>query len=113
MEKNWKRTCEACKVCKLEFFFSLNIQIYGFFVITVAITLTPSVAEKTGDEVILTSCRRDNWSDRSDGFANYNRKEKNVKTKKKYLQTNSSQFAMAVVVQTYDSSSPISGLDRS
>ena len=70
-------------MCKLKFFFSLNIQIYGFFVITVAITLAPSVAEKTGDEVILTSCGRDNWSDRSDGFANFKRKEKkNVKMKK-------------------------------
>lgn len=101
-------------MCKLEFFFSLNIQIYGFFVNTVAITLALSVAEKTGDEVILTSCRRDNWSDRSDGFANFERKEKKkCQNEKKYLQTNSSQFAMAVVVQTYDSSSPISGLDRS
>ena len=63
--------------------------------------------------MILTSCRRDNWSDRSDGFANYKRKEKKMSNRKKYLQTNSSQFAMAVVVQTYDSSSPISGLDRS
>ena len=69
-------------MCKLGFFFSLNIQIYGFSVITVAITLAPSVAEKTGDEVILTSCRRDNWSDRSDGFANYKRKEKKCQNEK-------------------------------